>query len=101
MNVALCIGCGCDDEHACLDTTTGQGCTWLRVDRETGWGVCSVCTDHIARWDAGDTHPSEAALEVNEERHREWISPDDEDEPSLLLPGDFGYDETLRNLRGG
>lgn len=28
MNIATCIGCGCDDHHAC-----GEGCYWLRVDR--------------------------------------------------------------------
>ncbi|MCO2275018.1 hypothetical protein FA378_10960 [Pseudomonas aeruginosa] len=55
MNVARCIGCGCDDYHACWDEIAGQPCGWLRVDRGRGLGVCSICPEHTERWDAGDT----------------------------------------------
>lgn len=52
FGIAHCIGCGCDDLHACPDR-----CWWLRVDYPAGVGVCSNCEDHVARWDAGDrTH---------------------------------------------
>jgi ParB/RepB/Spo0J family partition protein len=44
--LATCIGCGCDDDHACEG-----GCTWLRVDRQSGKGVCSSCPDHVEQWD--------------------------------------------------
>lgn len=45
-----CIGCGCDDRHACQDEF-GEPCGWLRIDRETGVGVCSECPDTVALWD--------------------------------------------------
>lgn len=51
--IATCIGCGCDDLHACVDSLLGP-CSWLRVDYETGTGVCSECADEEARFDAGD-----------------------------------------------
>jgi hypothetical protein len=47
--VAKCIGCGCDDLHACRP----GGCCWLRVDRELKVGVCSNCEDFLVAWDAG------------------------------------------------
>lgn len=53
--IATCIGCGCDDNHACWDNKAGQPCGWLRIDRETGLGVCSACPEHTDRWDLGDT----------------------------------------------
>lgn len=42
--IATCIGCGCDDDHAC-----DLGCSWLVVDRGVGLGVCSECS---SRWQA-------------------------------------------------
>lgn len=47
--IATCIGCGCDDRHACPG-----GCWWLRVDYREGLGVCSECSDHVEAWDLGD-----------------------------------------------
>lgn len=44
--VTVCVGCGCDDLHACAG-----GCSWLRVDREAGVGVCSNCGDKLDAWD--------------------------------------------------
>lgn len=52
--LATCIGCGCDDDHACP-----TGCGWLRVDYEQGRGVCSRCPGHEARWDAGERRTHE------------------------------------------
>lgn len=40
-----CIGCGCDDNHAC-----DFGCSWLVVDRRVGLGVCSECHGHWPRF---------------------------------------------------
>jgi hypothetical protein len=51
-SVAVCIGCGCDDNHACEG-----GCYWLRVDYIAGVGVCSECSGHLARWLAGERGP--------------------------------------------
>ena len=47
--LARCIGCGCNDMHACEG-----GCYWLRVDYAAGVGVCSECKAHVKRWEAGD-----------------------------------------------
>jgi hypothetical protein len=66
--VATCIGCGCDDLHACWDDETNGPCSWVRVDRRAGLGVCSVCPGHVERWDRGDrkiavpVEPSRRAL---------------------------------------
>jgi hypothetical protein len=50
---ATCIGCGCDDLHACPSELFGS-CYWLRVDRELCVGVCSGCPFHLQRWDSGE-----------------------------------------------
>ncbi|WP_205736064.1 hypothetical protein [Acidiferrobacter sp. SPIII_3] len=49
VEVSFCIECGCDDWHACPG-----GCSWLRVDRAAGLGVCSECASRVADWDRGD-----------------------------------------------
>lgn len=54
--IAICIACGCDDSNACIDPFDDP-CSWLRVDWKTGRGVCSCCTDHVKRWDAGNREP--------------------------------------------
>lgn len=54
MNIATCIGCGCDDHHACIEPDSHQPCSWLTVDYDAGRGVCSCCNQHLARWNAGD-----------------------------------------------
>lgn len=63
MTLATCIGCGCDDNHACPD-----GCYWLRLDRAEGLGVCSECDDHLDPWDRGDrTMHAQPAAEIESE----------------------------------
>ena len=47
-DVHHCIGCGCDEINAC-----DGGCSWVRIDHALGRGVCSECTEHVERWDAG------------------------------------------------
>jgi hypothetical protein len=49
--IAVCIGCGCDDNHACEGIFLDP-CHWLRVDRTTGKGVCSECAGKLEEWDA-------------------------------------------------
>lgn len=54
-----CIGCGCDDDHACIvfgPPFGRQPCMWVRIDRLAGVGVCSApaCAPHLARWDRND-----------------------------------------------
>jgi hypothetical protein len=48
VKLATCIGCGCNDLHACP-----SGCSWLRLDREAGVGVCSECEGMVEKWDNG------------------------------------------------
>jgi hypothetical protein len=54
MPMATCIGCGCDDLHACFDEVAEAPCSWLEVDYGAGLGVCSACPDHLERWRLGD-----------------------------------------------
>lgn len=69
--LATCIGCGCDDLHACADLF-GDPCYWLTVDRAAGTGVCSQCREclpaepvqrpMIPRTDAGDPRAFEQGM---------------------------------------
>lgn len=62
-----CIGCGCDDFHACEG-----GCWWLRVDQLERKGVCSGCEEHVEAWDRGDHTPrAMPAAEIEAERRGE------------------------------
>ncbi len=54
MPLAICIGCGCDDLHACFDEVAGAPCRWLAVDYAASLGVCSACPEDFGRWQAGD-----------------------------------------------
>ena len=48
-HLAKCIGCRCDDLHACV--SYNKPCHWLRVDYGIGWGVCSACPELVQTWD--------------------------------------------------
>jgi hypothetical protein len=50
----ICIGCGCDNEHACFDETLNQPCHWIRLDPVAGKGLCSCCAELAGAWDRGD-----------------------------------------------
>lgn len=52
--ISTCIGCGCDDEHACMDKSSDNPCYWLKVDRNELKGLCSCCPEHLERWNSGD-----------------------------------------------
>jgi hypothetical protein len=56
---AICIGCGCDEDHACPfgDLHVADPCWWYRFSAETKTGVCSSCTDLLAAWDKGERRP--------------------------------------------
>ena len=72
--IATCIGCGCDDLHACVEEVGAflletpkkvaamEACHWLRLDRDAGLGVCSACPGSVGRWDAGERAPTEPCL---------------------------------------
>lgn len=76
-DIAVCIGCGYDELHACVrevsldeiiesdglggflvvpagEVATMQACHWLRVDYVAGLGGCSACPGLVECWDAGD-----------------------------------------------
>jgi hypothetical protein len=38
----ICIGCGCDELHACIDASENP-CRWIAVDEGAGLGLCSEC----------------------------------------------------------
>lgn len=54
MKPAVCIGCGCDEQHACPMDQVGlyAGCWWVRFDAEGRVGVCSACWDLARVWDS-------------------------------------------------
>jgi hypothetical protein len=52
---ALCIGCGCDEHHAC--NHGGTGCWWMRFDAAANVGVCSQCEDLVKAFDQGQREP--------------------------------------------
>lgn len=55
MKLATCIGCACDDNHACVADNSARACQWVRLDRAAGLGVCSACPGaDVSRWDTGD-----------------------------------------------
>lgn len=62
---AICVGCGCDEHHACVEIgllVGGPNCWWLRFDASAGVGLCSACEDLVRVWDAARTHPPLTAL---------------------------------------
>ncbi len=62
LECAICIGCGCDDFHACCDANSIP-CHWLRVDYRSGLGVCSACAEHVPAWDCA-TRPADNSTDV-------------------------------------
>jgi hypothetical protein len=62
-----CIGCGCDDLHACADLI-GDPCSWLVRSESGRLGVCTQCPVALARWKAGKRHFTERALAAIAER---------------------------------
>ncbi|EBW6037679.1 ParA family protein [Salmonella enterica subsp. enterica serovar Infantis] len=43
---AVCVGCGCTDNNACVNEFR-EPCHWLKVNRQTGLGVCSSCESFL------------------------------------------------------
>ncbi|EAA8752617.1 hypothetical protein E0I83_02040 [Salmonella enterica subsp. enterica serovar Stanley] len=46
-NSATCVGCGCTDNNACVNEYHDT-CYWLKVNRQSGLGVCSFCTEFLS-----------------------------------------------------
>lgn len=62
-----CIGCGCDDFHAC--GTPPDTCYWLVFDAGTGVGLCSQCADLMDAWRMGARTPEAAEEYRHVTRH--------------------------------
>ena len=44
---AVCVGCGCTDNQACV-SELGEGCCyWVALDHRTLRGVCSACAERM------------------------------------------------------
>jgi hypothetical protein len=71
VEIAICIGCGCDDMHACTNPSSGAPCWWLVVDRGLGRGVCCGCGRYLEQWNAGRRHLSTLAVVKHHEITRE------------------------------
>ncbi len=89
-DIATCIGCGCDDNHACWSDATDNPCHWVRLDREAGLGVCSACPDDVKRWDAGDRSVSVSAEPAGLSIWTIYDSPSD-------MPGKFVARKWINN----
>lgn len=97
MELATCIGCGCDDYHACFDEEVGRPCNWIAVSYDEGLGVCSCCKDHFERFHAGDREiavPVEMPLPLSSRIHRFAMV-----FLFLILPGlSFAGEDTIASL---
>lgn len=65
--LCVCIGCGCDDEHACTDLL-GDACSWVQQSGSGRRGVCSQCPTWIRLWNRGERKLSERAKATIAER---------------------------------
>lgn len=52
MKPAICIGCGCDEQHGCPADHGPEilTCFWLHFDSRARVGVCSCCEDLVLAW---------------------------------------------------
>lgn len=61
MKAAICITCGCDDEHGCqvshCRVADERTCFWLHFDAEKNVGLCSECGDFRNVWKQGGREP--------------------------------------------
>jgi hypothetical protein len=65
--LCVCIGCGCDDEHACEDLL-GDPCGWLKQSGTGKRGVCTQCPSYVKAWEAGERKLSARAKATIVER---------------------------------
>jgi hypothetical protein len=49
----VCVGCGCDNDHACFDQDARLPCHWIRLEPGAGKGLCSACPELAEAWDRG------------------------------------------------
>jgi hypothetical protein len=106
-----CIVCGCTDDNACVDGTTGESCSWvpiptgpgIAVMQINGGGICSFCAEEMAGYD-GSTDGNEefpAQMRAALERGFNKPSDDERDAPLVELVSDAEADRFLRARRAG
>jgi hypothetical protein len=80
--VTTCIGCGCDEGHACVQAG-GEACAWLEVSAGGLAGVCSACAGIFDRASIpGELLEAEASMIEHARR---------EARGGLILPGDADF----------
>lgn len=65
--VCQCIGCGCDDLHACQDLL-GDPCGWLVKSQSGRLGVCTQCPATLPRFKRGRRDFSQRAKQAIADR---------------------------------
>jgi len=58
-----CIGCGCDDLHACEDLI-GTPCGWAVRSQSGRLGVCTQCPTALVLWKRGKRYFTVRAKEA-------------------------------------
>lgn len=84
-----CIGCGCDDEQACLG-----GCAWhFESKAHPHLGICTSCI-----WEIMGPDLEAVVAEVAEDWpvRADELAADRADASDLILPGHPEFDSTLR-----
>jgi hypothetical protein len=61
--LCVCIGCGCDDLHACQDLI-GDACGWLIQSGTGKHGVCTQCPACLPAWNKGRRTLTDRAKEA-------------------------------------
>lgn len=96
--IAVCIGCGCDDFHACVDELN-DACSWLVVNRNIGLGVCSSCPEHLERWDNAENEPVLEGLAISQSAqsggNRAFFRPDIHAGERVVQPVELFFDVIL------
>ena len=72
---SICIGCGCDDNHACGPDLFGDACHWLVRSKDLAVGVCSFCPSELARFQRGNESLSKKAFAAVRARKAKARSP--------------------------
>jgi hypothetical protein len=90
--MTVCIGCGCDERHACVEGRR-EPCRWLEVSPSGAAGICSACATLFPPAERADTL-LEAEDEIADQLDQE-AEADGSVDSGLILPGDPDFDFRL------
>ncbi|MBK5145573.1 hypothetical protein I2494_17990 [Budviciaceae bacterium BWR-B9] len=85
-NVAVCIGCGCTDNNACVDEYRDV-CSWRKVDRVKGVGVCSFCPKELVNKLDNTTSPVDELTGLREALKEDMLQIEKERVKTGTKPG--------------